>query len=197
MVQYALALASGVIYGVPGVALFVGLFWAGLCQSKISILMYRGLFLACVAAILHAAFLIASLKRSPHRAHAVASAVSLAFAANVIFLVVFPVTIDRSLTVYLLGQLSEHPAGMTEGELNDQLIRQYVGEYRGVSRRMREQMVTGNVTRDGERFVLTPQGEGFMAFSGVVARLFGVDPRFLRLPNSSSPLPSSASQQPQ
>lgn len=192
MFRYTLAFASGLALSLPGVILFVLLFWAGVCQNQMSILMYRGLFLACIAAFLHAALLAYVLRISSHREHAVMSAVSLGLSVNVIFLVIFPVTIDRSVSVYLLGQLSGHPAGMTETELSEQLVRQYVVQYRGVDRRMREQISTGNVELQGDRFFLTQQGKNFIYFSGVVTDLFGIDPRFVR----SSPLVASPSHNP-
>ncbi len=186
MIRSALAFASGIAYGIPGVVIFVTLFWLGCCQNKIFIVMYRGLLLAGIAAVIHTLLLTFFLRRVPHREHVVLSAVSLALSLNIIFLVTFPVTIDRSVTVYLLGQLSSHPSGMTESELDERLIHQYVGEYRAVNRRMREQMMTGNVTLEGERFVLTQQGKNFMGFSAVVADVFGVDSRFIRSSNSNT-----------
>jgi hypothetical protein len=129
------------------------------------------------------------LRRHPYKTYLLLSATSLALAANLIFLVVFPVTIDRSVSVYLLGQLSKNPKGMTEVELNERLIHQYVEQYQGVNRRMQEQISSGNVQIAGERYLLTPQGRTFIQFCDSVIDIFGVDPRFIRASESNPTLP--------
>ncbi len=178
----ALLLAS--IATIPGLVFFVALFWLGVLGNTIPVLMYRGIILACIACLAHSTFLWWLLRRHHSREYVILSALSLAFATNVIFLVVVPVTIDRSVSVYLLGQLRDHPAGMTEAELTDQLVHQYVKEYRGVSRRMKEQILSGNVSVSGDRYLLTPQGQTFVSFSDSVTDTFGVDPRYIRSPNA-------------
>jgi hypothetical protein len=60
-----------------------------------------------------------------------------------------------------------------------------------IDRRIDEQRKSGNVAvaPDG-KVRLTPQGERFMAFSRLVARLFGTDPRFVS--GGSAPAPRRA-----
>lgn len=180
MFRFFTAFALSFVCSIPGVVIFVLLWWLGLWEGTIPVLMYRGLVLACLAIGCHGLLVWAFLKGRRDRECVVVSAISLAFAANVIFLVVFPVTIDRSVTVYLLGQLSRHPAGMTEGELNERVVAQYVDEYRAVNRRMEEQMFTGNVRRESDRYYLTSQGDRFIGFSRLVARVFGLDPKYVQ-----------------
>lgn len=180
MLRLLSLLLEVLVYTAPGLLLFVGLFWLDVAHSSIPVLMYRGLFLAVIALCAHLLALIPFLAKHRSRDYLILSAISLAFAANTTFLIVFPVTIDRSVSVYLLGQLLTHPSGMTENELSQRLIREYVTEYRGVDRRMQEQMLTGNVKVTEGRYTLTEQGKLFMHFSGLVSNLFSVDPRFVR-----------------
>lgn len=56
---------------------------------------------------------------------------------NVTLLVVFPVTVDRSVTLYLLEQLAREASGLSKGEMRAWLVEQYLDEYGAVSRRMR------------------------------------------------------------
>jgi hypothetical protein len=164
---------------VPGLVLFIVLFWLGIWATQIPILMYRGLALALIAGFLHTIILMALLNGRPGIESIVIASVSLAFAINVIFLVVVPVTIDRSVSVYLLGQLSMSPEGLTEAQLNHRLINQYVGEFRAVDRRMREQITSGNVRVVRDRYLLTDQGQHFIDFSFRATHIFGIDPRYL------------------
>jgi hypothetical protein len=184
MKKLTCALSLTLLCSIPGIIFFVALFWLGIGSSLISILMYRGLVLAGVAGIAHLFFLAPILGRRVGVEFVIIAAVSLAFAANVFFLVVFPVTIDRSVSVYLLGQLSQHPGGLSEEQLSQRMINQYVVEYRAVDRRMREQIVTGNIKAEGDLYLLTDQGQNFIRFSRVVSYIFGLDPRVVQLPES-------------
>lgn len=169
---------------VPGVALFFALFALGLLADSQPILMYRGLYLAAAAATLQIAIL--SLFWRAHRYHKsaksplVLAAGALALAFNVAFLIVIPVTVDRSVTVFLLGQLASSPKGMNESELRTALVERYVDSYAAVDRRMREQRLSGNVSLDGELYKLTAQGEEFIRFSRAIGAIFGADLRYVK-----------------
>lgn len=184
MRSYILGMATLGLLSLPGIALFFILFWSGILSGTISILMYRGVATAIIAAVLQIIFSAKLLQGSRlFLAETVPSlvcgATSLALSINLVFLVVVPVTIDRSVTVYLLGQLAQSSNGLTEEELTTRLSEQYVREYRAVERRMREQVVSKNVWRDDDRFVLSEQGRDFISFSAFVGRIFGADMRYI------------------
>jgi hypothetical protein len=184
MRSYILTMTILGLLSLPGLALFVGLFWSGCLGATIPILIYRGIALAILAAVLHLVISARLLKRSGlFAAEAIpplaCAAASLALSINLAFLITVPVTIDRSVTVYLLGQLAQSTDGLTEEELTSRLTEQYVGEYRAVERRMREQMASRNVRRENDRFVLSKQGIDFISFSTFVGRIFGADLKYL------------------
>jgi hypothetical protein len=161
-----------------GFAIFVLLFWAG-AGSSITILFYRGVLLAFVAAVVTGIVAAWLARHSDDRSLAVAGAsVSLAF--NICFLVLLPVTIDRSISVYLLSTIERQQDGVAPQALQSAFVDDYVVKMDAVDRRIDEQRRSGNlvVTPDG-KVQLTDQGRRFIAFSRVVGRLFGADQRFL------------------
>jgi len=168
---------------VLGLALFLGVTALGLFDG-ISILFYRGLVeLAVLLPVL--ALVLTLLLRLPWsagllaRRDAVAAAV-VGICLNLTFFVLVPVTVDRSVSVFMLSRIEEASAPPTAEELRQAFTARYLREWDQVGRRLREQMVSGNVARSGEgHYRLTPQGESFMRTARFISRLFGGDPRFV------------------
>ena len=170
-----------------GFGIYVLLFWAG-AVSSITILFYRGVALAVVAALITGFFAHWLTRSSDDRSLPVAAA-ALALSFNICFLVLLPVTVDRSVSIYLLSTIDRRQdAGIDTQELQKAFVSGYVVKMGAIDRRIDEQQKSGNVTVGADGTVrLTPQGQRFMAFSRLVARLFGTDPRFVQ----GSPAPSS------
>lgn len=162
-----------------GFAIFVLLFWAKV-GSSITILFYRGVALAIAAGLVTGLVALWPARRSRDPLLPVsAAAVSLSF--NICFLVLLPVTVDRSVTVYLLSRLEQRQqSGMDAAQLQQAFIDGYVVKLGAVGRRIDEQRKSGNVVVGPDGKVrLTRQGQDFMAFSRLVERLFGTDPRLV------------------
>ena len=103
------------------------------------------------------------------------SLAALALSFNITFLIVFPVTFDRSVTTYLLEEIA-HKKSLSIEDMQTLLIYDYVVKNEAVERRMREQELSGNVTSQDGRYALTAQGEKFISVSREVRRLFSIPP---------------------
>lgn len=162
-----------------GFAIYVLLFWVGIGAS-ITILFYRGVALAIVAAIVVVLAAIWLARRTGDTSLPIAAA-SLSLSFNLCFLVLLPVTVDRSVTVYLLSTIERRQeAGIGARELEQAFIDGYVVRMGAIDRRIEEQRVSGNIEVDAKGKVrLTHQGRRFMDLSRLVARLFSTDPRFV------------------
>ncbi|MBM0207205.1 hypothetical protein JNW90_32605 [Micromonospora sp. STR1s_5] len=182
---------------VLGFALLVLLFKLGLFAGT-AILFYRGLILAVIAAVLTGAILataaraIGSWDVRPRDAVA-AALVSLSL--NVAFLVVIPVTIDRSISVFILGQMaSAENAPQSADEIRRTFVDGYVVEHHQIERRLDEQVLSGNLERTGAGYRLSPQGLSFVRLAKTVAWLFDADSRFVSPPSRNPANPVSARQ---
>ncbi len=162
-----------------GFALYCALLASGLFAGS-TILFYRGLILAAVAAIAAGGIGAAIARRRGTEPLAVASALT-CFSISVCFLVLFPVTIDRSVSVYLLATIDRQgPEGISPADLETAFVSGYVRDMRAIDRRIVEQRLSGNVVQDAEGNVhLTPQGRRFVALSRSAAHLLGTDRRFV------------------
>lgn len=175
----ALLQASAVVVGF---ACFVLLFQTDL-WSGVTILFYRGLILLAVAFLLTLAVTaaLAGLGRAwgLRRRDALGACV-LSLSLNVSAFVILPVTVDRSISVFLLGQMAAHPGErFTPERARAVFERVYLGEFRQMERRLAEQQASGNVARAGDGYVITPQGSAFIRFCGLVARAFRTDTRMI------------------
>ncbi len=152
----------------------------------ISILFYRGI--ACLVALAPVTFVaLLLLRRLPWAAQLVtardaAAATLVAVSLNLTFFVVGPVTVDRSVSVFMLSRLAEARSPLTAEELRTAFAQRYVGEWDQVGRRIQEQIASGNVEQTSEdHYRLTAQGASFMRTARFVSRVFGGDPRFVGL----------------
>lgn len=164
-----------------GLAILVALFKSGLFATKIDILFYRGVVLCAVAAVLTVALVwyVGARWKCANFRDAIAAGV-LSLGLNLSFLVIAPVTVDRSVSVFILGYMASEPdKPMSVADLRGVFEQRYLGEWRQIQRRMEEQTVSGNVAPTANGYVLTSRGRSFLATSKVIAWMFDTDPRFV------------------
>lgn len=176
--------------GLPfGFLLFCAGFRLGLFGSD-PIVFYRGLKIAaCSAAVQWAALGLAVRLwgRGLSPAHAFAATMASASLA-VSFLIVVPVSLDRSVSVFLLGYMQNAGRPLTRGELEAALVDEYVRRDRAVDRRVAEQAASGNVVVGGDgRVSLTPQGRRFVLWSRMLAPTFSLSDDYLDPPVEGAP----------
>lgn len=175
----------GVLYTaapVIGFVLLVALFRAGVL-SQVNILFYRGLALIALAFVATFGLIFALARRGPlagvgGRDAFSAAVLSLAF--NLCFLVIFPVTIDRSISVFVLGEMAAHAdRAYSADQMASVFSNVYVGEDRQIDRRLREQLLSGNVERVGDGYRISAHGKAFIQTSKLIAWMFDGDTRFV------------------
>lgn len=173
LLTLALAVAAGF-------ALYVGLTRSPLFAG-VSILFYRGLILCGLsAAFVMTAMTLWRRRRFDPATIIAAGALSLSF--NICFLIVLPVTLDRSISVFMLAQIEQHQGeALDDRRITEIFVRKYVGDMQQMDRRISEQTASGNITTVDGNIRLTGQGHRFLALSRTLARLFGTDPRFVGL----------------
>ncbi len=180
----------GLLIAAPllGFCLYLALTWSPAFEG-IGILFYRGLLLCLLsAALLGALMFVASRRLRAIEPLAIIAAVALSLSANLMFLIVLPVTIDRSISVFLLAEIDAHRTSpLSTAELEDAFVRHYVRDMRQIDRRVQEQTLSGTISTDGGRIRLTPRGERFLALARFLSGPFRTDPRFVGLPAGRPP----------
>lgn len=161
-----------------GLAIFIVLH-RSMLFAETAILFYRGLALSIVAALVLAAG-IGFVARSRINLAAALGCVITSLSLNLCFLVLIPVTVDRSISVFLLTRIENDNGKITEPELEKNFREQYLGRMRQIDRRIGEQSASGNITIDKDgKIRMTPQGRAFLRFSRTIAATFQTDPRFV------------------
>ena len=179
LAAYAVACTRGLVLYVASFRLPVG----G------DILFYRGWLLAGLVAALLAIGMVLAGRRLKLDPQTIIGAVFCSAALNVCFLVLFPVTIDRSISVYLLARVEAQP-GMTTEQLSEQFQDGYVRRMRQIDRRVVEQERSGNITVNDGEIRVTDAGKRFLGFARTMAVWFDTDRRFVIVADQPSPPPS-------
>jgi len=158
----------------------IALLWIGFLH-QISILFYRGLVLIAIGSLFcFVVLLLASRKWPTWKPRDAVSACAFAFGAAVCLLIVLPVTIDRSVSVFILTRMAALPdRAFTPDEMRATFTEVYLGRYQQIERRLEEQEISGNVARDAAGFRITPQGLAFVRLARFLSRVFQTDPRFV------------------
>lgn len=141
--------------------------WAGQ-----KILFYRGIWLLLAAAVITAGLLGVVFRWWAGLTAATGlAAIITAAAINLAVFVIFPVSFDRSVSMYLLNNLN---SCRTEAEMEKDLVDVYVQQNRAVRRRIEEQKATGTVTENNSCVSLTTGGKNFLKLSEIIKKVYGV-----------------------
>jgi hypothetical protein len=164
-----------------GFIMLVGLFKSGFLATQIDIMFYRGVVLCGLAAIITigACGYVGGRLGFANPRDAIAAGM-LSLGLNLSFLVIAPVTVDRSVSVFILGYMDAAPDRvMSVDNIRDAFSDRYLGAFKQIERRMVEQTVSGNVVAQDGGFVLTDRGRGFIRTAKFIAWMFDADPRFV------------------
>jgi ribosomal protein S19E (S16A) len=161
-----------------GAAILVALLATGVLAGM-TILFYRALALLAITLPILALVMALIARKTLAPRDAVSSAI-VAGSILVAFFIVGPVTVDRSISVFMLSRFENAPGGvMSEKAARDAFVQTYIDDWRQIERRLQEQETSGNLRRGPEGWRLTPQGQSFMDKARLLSRLFAGDPRFV------------------
>lgn len=160
---------------------FAGLMRAG-AFGFLSVMFYRGLVALGATGVVVLVAMSALLRRAGALGLSARDAVGatlVALALNLAFFTLGPVTVDRSISVFMLSRFESAGGPMSERAARDAFVSTYVDEWRQIDRRLGEQVASGNLERTEGGWRITPQGRAFMATARAMSRWFGGDPRFV------------------
>lgn len=99
--------------------------------------------------------------------------------ANMVWLSLCVVSLDRSLSVFLLCYMEEYQEGISEAEIEEIFQDVFVEKYGMLDRRFDEQVKTGDIVYTDGKYVLTNRGKMMVSIFKTVGKLYGVDERFI------------------
>jgi hypothetical protein len=98
---------------------------------------------------------------------------------NMVWLSTIVVSLDRSLSVFVLSYLAQEDRSYTEEELDDVFQNIFIEKYGMLDRRFWEQLESGNIEQSSEGYRLTSRGEGLVDIFKAVGKVYKVDERFI------------------
>lgn len=99
--------------------------------------------------------------------------------------VLIPVTVERSISVYMLSYMDQNDKqGITSDEFGDIFYQNYITDYGAFDKRFDEQITSGNIEKlkDGDGYVITDSGRNIVGLFRICANLFDTD-KWLVYPN--------------
>lgn len=169
-----------VIY-VIGTIIFIGMFHTPIAQG-IHVFMYRGVVLLTLSGGI-LVVLLSLFRRYIYKKLEIKDVLLMSLTFCCIQMVLFtliPVTVERSVSVFMLSYMSEHQeTELTEEEIEEIFIDKYVEEYGAFEKRFYEQDVTGNVEEVNDGYRITQRGQFFVKMFRIIGKLFDTDQRLL------------------
>lgn len=99
--------------------------------------------------------------------------------ANMLWLSLCVVSLDRSLSVYMLCYMDSSQSQLDADSFKEHCKEQFVNEYEMIDRRYEEQIASKNIEIDENNQIhMTPSGKRMVKIFRVVGRLYHTDDRF-------------------
>jgi hypothetical protein len=105
----------------------------------------------------------------------IASSVAVFFSFHIVFFTLVPVTLDRSISTYLLQRMArDSETSFTTQELSHILVTDYFQQNHVLDKRLNEQIQTGTIASKSGLYSITPRGGRVVWMYAVIARFFGL-----------------------
>lgn len=161
---------------------FVGLFHTPILKS-LDVFMYRGIVFIIMCAVI-AAIIMLIIKKCKYNTLISFKDIGLLFclccSINMVLFTMLPVTVERSVSVFMLSYMYENEdEPLTEEEMSEIFVEKYVNEYQAFDKRFNEQIVSGNIEKTDDGYVITSTGKKIVDMFRTMAEWFDTDRRIV------------------
>ena len=162
-------------------ALFIGLFHTGLLKDM-EVLMYRGVAFIAITGVV-AAVIMGIIHK--FWGFVTIRDIIMMFVifccVNMVFLTLIPVTVERSVSVFMLSYMEENKdQTFTQESVGEVFTSKYVEDYGAFDKRFEEQVVTGTIVQNEDgTYSITPRGEMVVTAFRTIAEWFDTDRRLV------------------
>lgn len=167
--------------------IFVALFHTPLFKS-INVFFYRGVILLLISSFIAVGFMLAAKKlfrNMEFNAKDCIVVFFLFFGITLGWFVLIPVTVERSISVYMLSYMDQNDSqGITSGDFADIFYENYITNYGAFDKRFDEQITSVNIEQaeKGEGYVITDNGRFIVKLFRLCAKMFDTE-KWLVYPN--------------
>lgn len=162
-------------------ALFIGLFHTGILKNM-EVLMYRGIAFILITGVIAA--VIMGIVRKFWGFITVRDIIMMFVifcCVNTVFLTLIPVTVERSVSVFMLSYMDENSGQtFTEESVGEVFTTKYVEDYGAFEKRFDEQVVTGTIEQNPDgTYSITERGKFVVKMFRMIAEWFDTDRRLV------------------
>ena len=162
-------------------ALFIGLFHTGLLKDM-EVLMYRGTAFILITGVI--AGVIMGIIRKFWGFITIRDIIMMFVifcCVNMVFLTLVPVTVERSVSVFMLSYMEENSdQTFTEESVGEVFTSKYVEDYGAFEKRFDEQVVTGTIEQNPDgTYSITERGKFIVKAFRTIAEWFDTDKRLV------------------
>ena len=162
-------------------ALFIGLFHTSLFKDM-EVLMYRGIVFLMITGVISG--VIMGIIRKFWGFVTIRDVIMMFCifcCVNMVFLTLIPVTVERSVSVFMLSYMQENKdQTFTEESVGEVFTTKYVEDYGAFEKRFEEQVVTGTIVQNEDgTYSITPKGEFVVEAFRTIAEWFDTDRRLV------------------
>lgn len=158
--------------------IFLLLFHTGVVSEE-HVLFYRGLTLLVITsvfvAVIGASVYVMTGKKY---LETLIAAIVLAIAVHVSMFIVFPVTFERSVTMFLLRDLNTRQTdacnGMSKEDMQQELIQTYILSGDAVKKRIDEQSAIHMIAGTDACYTVTDRARSFLQFSNTIKTIYNI-----------------------
>ena len=148
--------------------------------SSVRVLFYRGVLLLLISFLVFIFGYLILRRVIDLGEETFLAALVLSFSLHLSFFVIFPVTFERSVTMFFLRQLaspttaSDSCRGLTPQQAEETLMRDYIVGKNAVTKRVEEQKIIGFIDDRHSCLRITNRGKGFLDFARIVNKVYGI-----------------------
>ena len=162
-------------------ALFIGLFHTGILKNM-EVLMYRGVAFILITGVISAVIMgIARKLWGFITVRDIILMFCIFCCVNMVFLTLVPVTVERSVSVFMLSYMDENEdQTFTEESVGEVFTSKYVEDYGAFEKRFDEQVVTGTIEKNPDgTYSITGRGKFVVKMFRMIAEWFDTDRRLV------------------
>ena len=162
-------------------AMFVGLFHTGLLKNM-EVLMYRGIAFIIITGIISAVIMAVIRKFWGFIAvRDIIMMFCIFCCVNTVLFVLVPVTVERSVSVFMLSYMEENSdQTFTQESVGEVFTTKYVEDYGAFEKRFNEQVETGTIEQNPDgSYSITESGKFIVKMFRTVAEWFDTDRRLV------------------
>ena len=162
-------------------ALFIGLFHTGLLKNM-EVLMYRGVAFIMITGVV-AGVIMAVIRKfwGFITIRDIIMMFVIFCCVNMVFLTLVPVTVERSVSVFMLSYMDENSdQSFTQESVGEVFTSKYVEDYGAFEKRFDEQVVTGTIEQNPDgTYSITERGRFIVKMFRTIAEWFDTDRRLV------------------